>query len=83
MKKIKLSEDARALKAIDNELWICQMDGIAVYDDELELLRTLRGRGDREVESVVLLSVDRVVVAGADLYILTKSGWWIYFQYYI
>ena len=75
IKQVYLSERPSALKVIDNELWSCQWDGIAVYDDDLKLLRTMRGHDDPAVEGVAFLSDDRVVVAGGfDLYISTKSG---------
>ena len=81
MKQITLPEYARALKVKDNELWSCQRDGIAVYDKELKLLRTMGEHGGYPiVRSVALLSDDTVVVAGAVLYISTKSGRWIYYK---
>ena len=77
-KEVDLSAQSKTLKVIDNELWSCQWDGIAVYDDEVKLLRTMTGHGGHNaVESAVLLSNDRVVVAGVNLFISTKSGWCI------
>ena len=78
-KDLKLSDNQNSLKLIDGELWSCQDDGIAVYDENLKRVRTIEGAGNKKwVNSVVLLSDDTVVVAGCNLYQSSKSGLFVY-----
>ena len=79
--QVDLSERPLSLKLIANELWSCQGDGITVYDEQLNILRTLKGQADRPVVWNVAITADDVVVVTGLLqsHLSTKSGW----SYYI
>ena len=76
IKRVDLSASIVSLKVMASELWGCQGDGITVYDDQLNILRTLKGHGDcPSVYSIADISDDAVAVAGLfNLYLSTKSG---------
>ena len=76
-----LHNEMKSMKKVDlsanpSELWSCQWDGITVFDDQLNILHTMKGHGDRPcIYSIANISDDQVAVAGfCHLYLSTKSG---------
>ena len=76
MNRVDLSAKAVLLKVMASELWSCQWDGITVYDNQLNILRTMKGHGVHPgVHSIAEISDEAVAVAGIfHLYLSTKSG---------
>ena len=52
IKRVDLSANIVSLKVMESELWSCQWDGITVFDDHLNILRTMKGRSRQGVDSI-------------------------------
>ena len=79
-KHVKPRNYSGTLTIIHDELWNCHWDGITVYDQELEQMRSMRCPGGNSwVFSVVSLPDDTVAVAGLEhMYQIPRSGCNIY-----
>ena len=70
-KSIRASANPWFIKLIDGELWICQRDGLSVYDTALALVR---GIDTSQVFDFALLPRGNVVITGKSLCEMPKSG---------
>ena len=78
-----LPEGPYSLKLMLSELWSCQRDGITVYDDRLNILRTVKGHGDDPgVWSVAKVSDGVAAVAGYYHLSLSTDSGWLFFSWY-
>ena len=77
VKQVGLAGWPLSLNIIDGELWSCQgKGGIAVFDKDLKLLRTMRGHGETSlVYCVALLPGKDVAIASrGHLYESSQKG---------